>query len=1281
MADPKYKPEVAARANELIKQGVNPQKAAEQAFKENKIDLNSDEVYLYTINAVDPSKPPFLQQEPMSRIADQQAEQNRTVVESHSTIVEATVQNNRIEQVLVTNKVDRETKDSLAEQHSANTQRITQAEQALSTTPNGSSVVREANTQASRIATASQNVDTVTETVTGGGSVTRRLEKTPESAKWDEDQKKLKAEITADNRRARDEYLAAKGLTKENSTPAERLDAVLEGKRSGELAQRDFVTERDQKLGNRPDDRLIVETTPGENKTTTTETVRGTVSAQATDTLPTGETVQTDQGSTILTRATILSEEKDGQRVTTQRIVTDMTLANGSPQVKILDANGNIVSQGTSSEVLSQLQADPVKNADAIAAIQRHDRSLIQQREKFSSSDTARTSVDNTNAAVDTQTISPNSEAAKKIANGNKASPETALETASKTSTLPSSDGAQNADSAANNQASNEDSGQTNTVVEQQQPKPQTGSLLGFNPLDNLADYTYSFIISVLTPTQYNDVVNNKTTSYVKNNVIIASGSRNSETVKRNNEFTYDFYISELKFDTVIGLNSRTKGSNALALSFKLIEPMGASFFDRLYEMASNLGIKNYLEVPYLLVIEFRGNNDNGIPVVLHEHTKYLPMKLINANMRITAGGTEYQVDAIPFNQVSYLATEHGSTPVNLTVKAATVGDFFANTDNVNELSNQLEKDQRELKRDVEQQQSFATNFGFEATDNAQVKKNISNRVEQARKKYYNVSSYTQALNAFQLNLKQNNKILQPDIFVFDIHPDIANTKILDPKLLSGNRSVTSTENKGSSDSAVEAGQKGYFPINAGTSIINVINTVLRNSDYIKDQITEKAAKAKNQNDPVEIANTLEKPIRWFKIIPTVTINEYDFRRNTFARTITYHVVPHLVHNTKSPLAPKSFPSRWLHEYKYIFTGDNRSILDCEIKFDTMFFQMATANREQWDSWNSAPTVGDEVDNSRGFATSGSFTPLKTIYQSTNISNVLSSYDTETAKGVAVADFSNHLLSNMRGEMISIRLKIVGDPRYIKQDEIFYNPKNSPELEKELLSKNNSIVFDFEERYIKLLFYTPVDYGENGLLAVSEKYKSSKFSGLYRILRVENAFYRGKFEQTLDLIRLFDQPGDTRTVTKSERKPDVGTNNRSVAGPATQNTAGERVITTTSDATAEATQIDSSVTQQIPNARETSLSVSTNTTVPQNFSDAAADPNTNYNETPPTPGVTDQDRLEALRIQNESNNPEAITPEQVAGNRRLDERLLQRFGFLRADQIEPPSTEDYANAG
>lgn len=1188
MAEPKYNPKVADRANELIKQGYNPQKAAEQAFKENNINPDSNEAYLYVIDAVDPKKQPFLKEWTFGNNGTTEDERRL-----HQTIAGATSSQEQTDRTITrSNNTQTELNKSLSEESRDQIQAAAQAKQELyNSSPNATAIAASAEIQSRNVSQYSASRTVETESVRGGGTVTTRIVNTEELSKYREEEKKISAEVRAKNREIRDEILREQGIDPATATNEQKVNANVQALNQDRTVK--ISDEVERRLGKRPDPQYETTSTPSENSTTTRVTEAADVS---------------------LTRS---------------NTVTDSV--TGNTQISIQQVSDTTVSTSTNHAVATSLNGAQ----DRIPTDSQSARNIAKGNDSVATTGTA--------AITDPFTTEPGYEASVTSSNNTSASTDSGI-----TAKTPSSE--DSGTSTTTGQVSQRS--QTNQINGQ-----QVGKLLQDNPLDALADYTYNFTLTAIRPDIFNKIVRDKNYVYKKEHVILATGSRNNNEMPRDKNFLKDFFLTDLKFDTIVGLNSRTKGSNVISLSFKIIEPMGVSFFDRLYTMASEIGIKNYIEIPYMLIIEFKGNDDEGRPVTLNQHTKYIPIKLINAKFKVTASGSTYDVTAVPFNHVAYQATEHGSTPVNLQVTAKTVGEFFANSNNIDELAKEIVNDQRELARDIERRRAVVNNFGFEAVDSEDVKKGINRRIEESRKKFYNAASYTQAVNAFQQRLRILKQVEEPDVYTFTIDEDIAKTSIVDPKLLPANRVAFSSNasNKQQGNDS-ETSKQGVFAVTAGTSTVNVINMILRNSDYIKNQLTEKSQKLANSTDGVEIANAEEKPINWYKIIPTVTLEKYDNKRNTYSKVINYTIVKHIIYNTKSPLAPKSLPTKWLQEYQYIFTGKNKHIIDLDIDFNVLFFTMATADRSKWASWNSAAGIPKDRDESKGFAPSETFTPIKTLPVSSNLPLVVSSVDSDSAKGIAASDFYNTVLSSSRGDMVNVRLTIIGDPRYIKQDDIFWNPLNSPEQRTEILSKNSSVIFDYEERYVRLIFNTPVDYdSETGLLETNGKYVTSRFSGLYRIIRIENNFSRGKFDQVLELIKVFNDKEDFAKMLNEKNNRPQPVENQSAAETARLGRTG--FIGENQPVTPPITQSPLAVTETSTNPKLQDFA-----NAPTNFSDPASDPNTNFNETPSS-GISDQEKLEALRKYNEEN---AVSNPVIA----TEPNAPQPTGFVPIDHVK-----------
>jgi hypothetical protein len=131
-----------------------------------------------------------------------------------------------------------------------------------------------------------------------------------------------------------------------------------------------------------------------------------------------------------------------------------------------------------------------------------------------------------------------------------------------------------------------------------------------------------------------------------------------------------------------------------------------------------------------------------------------------------------------------------------------------------------------------------------------------------------------------------------------------------------------------------------------------------------------------------------------------------------------------------------------------------------------------------------------------------------------------------SAKSVAAADLEDSLMTMSAADMLNVQLKILGDPQFLKQDDCFYSPaaltagvSSDPRL-----TPNGSLRTDYSEIYVLLTFRTPIDLDENtGLMNFGPNYKTSVFSGLYRVLTVTSELSKGQFTQTLNLIRLPNQ--------------------------------------------------------------------------------------------------------------------------------------------------------------
>lgn len=673
------------------------------------------------------------------------------------------------------------------------------------------------------------------------------------------------------------------------------------------------------------------------------------------------------------------------------------------------------------------------------------------------------------------------------------------------------------------------------------------------NPLFDYVDYTYGLSLHIIPPAKYNDLATKPNYVYKNNDntVLIASaGRRDNIDFQRNARFNEDFYFENLTFKTVVGMNARNKNGNTIEVNFTIIEPYGITLLNRLLLVADDIKAKSWMQMPFMLQIDFFGNNEQGeLLTPIKNQTKNIPIKLIGCKIKVSSKGAEYQIQGIPFSHQAFSETT-ASTPAFLEVTAKTVKDFFSSIGSAGE-ADSIAKVQSAVTERVENDMRDASNMKKNNPDNTRIADKEKNAKALSRDGVtmpYIVGSYTAAMNSYQRQLVDNKHQEFPEIYEFAFDSEIAETKIVVPAKTAASKTPMATLNTPAGIASIRA-QAGLstapmkidvetFTINAGTNIIEVINLVMRNSDYIRNQVSDPAV------DPQTAANKQDKPIDWYKIIPVIEINNYDAKLDRYSKKTTYHVTKYTYYNSKFRDVQTSKPDYYSKEYNYMYTGKNQDIITFDIDFDTMFYTAITADRSKIQA-TTVQKAAEEPDADKTEATSKPVSIQNKVTHPVSGQADMVNSASPDSKGTLVNDLAKSMMTSSRGDMINVKLKIFGDPEMIKQDDVYYNPANNPSqrADQAIDPKSGSIIFDKSEVFVLLKFKSPVDFDPASGLMEWGTVETSVFSGIYRIITVDNEFSRGMFTQTLDLIRMFDQ-SEYDTLEGSEIKSKKSTDER-----------------------------------------------------------------------------------------------------------------------------------------
>lgn len=724
------------------------------------------------------------------------------------------------------------------------------------------------------------------------------------------------------------------------------------------------------------------------------------------------------------------------------------------------------------------------------------------------------------------------------------------------------------------------------------------------NILHRYTSYTYRLTLFFLTSNDYNNLAANPSTFQPKYALISSAGGyattmgslvaeetrtgkANYNQTLRHPDFQTDFFIDNLSIQTVVGLNAKNKASNAVDISFTITEPYGLSLLDRLLSACevSDDAATNYMSQPYLLQIDLLANpTDDELQRTQVSNnvitTKKIAIKLIEMKIKPTGSGTTYAVRAIPYNHTAF-DTSAASLPVPMNIEASTVGEFFSSDENLAKvLDGVTEAEEERLEQEIDKwiNQNLIKPGGRKpsATEIA----NYRNSLKQGA---INSRSLPAAYNSYNEAIYKDKKLaLQaPTKIAFNI-PDIEITKsrITNPDTSSSTdtrlQNTTSSYNK--PDSAYKKTQT--FSLNAGTSIIDVIDMVLSKSEYVKKQIKTQGSEQNvatadanyvNNSDRSDNKKAPEK-LKWYKIIPTVALNDFDRSTNTYSRSILYSILPYTAANSYHPNFAKvdssNVADQVVRTYDYLYTGKNQDIIKFDVDFDTSFFTLVTTKGDQvarlanHAGSDSTPTdiVEDAYGNQPGVITNS---VIEKRFTGSNKAAVGTAKASDPDEQV-IADMKTSLYTRQRGDNLNVKLQIIGDPDFIKQDDIFVNAGSPEEYDKFMSSRlannstrpiaeNGQILFDAEQVYVRVNVKNAVDIDDSiGIVNKQDLLSNGRrtdgtFSGIYKVLTVQSEFSRGQFTQTLDLIRIPD-------ALDPPRKPATNSNPNQAAMPGTSET-------------------------------------------------------------------------------------------------------------------------------
>lgn len=661
------------------------------------------------------------------------------------------------------------------------------------------------------------------------------------------------------------------------------------------------------------------------------------------------------------------------------------------------------------------------------------------------------------------------------------------------------------------------------------------------NVLHNYASYNYIFTLSVIDDfaLAFPDLTYRMG---VFGPIILKSGSGDPENRVMTPYGKFDFYIDNLSLKGIVGFTNEAGNTNSVNLRFKVIEPYSMGlFFNSLQQAAAQSGHANYAECPLLLSIEFKGHlnvAEQGISadsLSIENTTKHIPIRILTMEMTVTGRGAEYEITAIPWNErafsqvVSELKTE-------ISISGKTVHEMLQT--GKDSLQRALkEREAKAAEREKRAPNQILISFpGDIATDPSGAGSEPEDDSGATASPVASAASSAAASinKKLGVSIKENgNGTLVQDVagmnpigrasMGFDLY------KKGDTPFSKDNLAYDSETNTYSRGNITIDPNNGNMRFAQGDNIVNVINQVILMSDYGRQALKSSQVSPTNK-------------ITWWRIEPqyyNIPADENIAITGSKPKLIVYRIVPYGV--DASTFAPPNTPhnkiealkAQAIKEYNYIYTSKNLDILKFDINFKAGFFQALTADvnrnnigtdlaKQSGDAAadqnpeSKAPEAGNKEQLPGDITMNRFASAINTIFGNRGGGGQ------DTPHTMAARSFMDVAVNGV--DMLSLDMTILGDPYFIGDSGLGNYTAQQTNLEN--MTADHSINYQNGEVHVIVNFRTPIDIDvARGAYDFGPTELINEFSGVYRVLKVESNFSRGRFTQNLTLNRLPGQTG------------------------------------------------------------------------------------------------------------------------------------------------------------
>lgn len=673
--------------------------------------------------------------------------------------------------------------------------------------------------------------------------------------------------------------------------------------------------------------------------------------------------------------------------------------------------------------------------------------------------------------------------------------------------------------------------------------------------LNLLRDYnTYNYIITlgILGVDEYNSPSTYRNRGGFTR-IILKSGGGNlgiRQQVFEEGSDHAEYFIEDLFIDATITPNQNTGTAQGTTVSFRVIEPYSmGNFIQAIIASSAEKGYQNYVDAPFCLKIEFTGWDENDKPLLNQVPPKFIPIKFTKVNFNVSAGGSTYEVEAVPMSetgledtianvkttinsngsfvhQMLLTSTNSVTQAYNSHISGLEDTEILASHDRIlivfpadnKKVLDAVERGEGGEDQITGQRQLAIDRASVDDGTRAELTPDDEDTIptnEAATERVVPKGRIFRRLEAWASEVSNMNDI---GLSAIVEDPNAAGDQVQTDQLDSHN-STTDVQDRSTVENSVSETSRTLIS-NQSENILRLIDRVVLSSQWAREKATE-------ETGPTGVRD-------WYKVETRVFLESdpaAEIKNGRPPRYYIYEVLPYFpdeakfLANNQRPNGTLALMAAAAKEYNYIYTGKNEDILDFDINFNNAFMQTALSDFGA-NSGGIAATLSDSVRahfqpagvkrtnrNAGGTNETGGSTQM-----APNLPSEGSSARTGDVRQ-QIAHMVHQRMLYQSIDMVTAELKIWGDPYFIPQITGNWAPDPTANP---MVGADGSMNYGTHEVFIVLNFQNPIDQQKNGPYYDFPQIVRG-FSGLFSVRAVENHFNDGKFTQVLKLIRRFGQ--------------------------------------------------------------------------------------------------------------------------------------------------------------